>query len=253
MHNGTDTGDMLGPVALHQPAKDPATDLGGQVQVDVRQGGAAGMQKPFRPQSVPYRVDGGDVEQGADQGGPRRAAQGQRPATPAGLLGQIGDDQEVRGQVLLGNERQFSFQPLPGQRLVVPLPLGQGAFAQGPQMALGVLAWRQPCRRQCGAPGQHVLAAQFGQLGGVGQGVGQVPEALEDVLGSGQVLRRRDRQSGGQLIQGDLLANRRDQAIGGIVTGRAKRAARLATGFSPRRRPPSSKGGLSRRGSLGHR
>ncbi len=101
----------------------------GEIDVDIRGIGPAGMQKPLEIQIMPDRAHVGDPQAVGHQGGSTRTA-----AAGAGALGHdIGHDQEVPAKPLLRNHGQFMLQPVDhgfGQLAVTTTRAFIGRFPQ---------------------------------------------------------------------------------------------------------------------------
>src|SRR5205085_2546924 len=104
---GADHGRVPGAVAAEDVAEHVVADLPVEVEVDVGQVGAARVEEALHGQVEAQGIDVGDLQQEADEGVARRAAQGHGVALPAGEAGDVADDEEVAGQVLVLDDGQL--------------------------------------------------------------------------------------------------------------------------------------------------
>ena len=137
-----DVGDLRG-VAAAVGVVDPLDHLlaavGVEVDVDVGLLVAVRGDEPLEGQSVEDGVDGGDAEGVADRGARGGAAALAQDPPGAGEGDDVVDDDEVAGEVLLGDDAQLVLEPLAGLGLVgdAGVPLGEAALGQHPQPRVG--------------------------------------------------------------------------------------------------------------------
>ncbi len=112
-----DLGGVSRAVAADDVVDDLVAHLPVEVEVDVRQVGAPGVQEALHRQAEAQRIDVGDAEQVADQRVARRAAQGHAVLALPGVQGDVAHGQEVARQPRRLQHRQLLAQPLPGRQV----------------------------------------------------------------------------------------------------------------------------------------
>ena len=200
---GDDLRDLGGAILVLDVVDDLAAPVLAEVDVEVRHRDALGIEEALEQQREPHRVEVGDGQRpGDERARARTSARADRNALRLRPLDEVGDDQEVAGELHALDDRELEFEPVPvvlvrepRRQAVEGEPLLQAArrvVAQrrdlGPlgRLGLGIGTGearqdRLPLHRPIGAA-QRDLDRIVGRLRQVGEQLDHLGARLEIVL-----------------------------------------------------------------------
>ena len=163
-----------------------------EIDVDVGRDLPLVGQKALEHQVLGDGIDGADAQQIGHQRVGGRSAPLAANSLLSGEADDVPDDQEIVGQLRLFDDFQFVPELLPDAGRRAGIALGQGFFAQTPQIGLGAHAVRRGEGGQVLQAVAQLEPAAFGKNQRVGQSLrmvgkefGHLPGRLQIILGVG--------------------------------------------------------------------
>ena len=197
---GDDLRHAVAPVGCGDVVDDLVAAIHAEVDIEVGHGHALGIEEALEQQLELDRIEIGDFQGiGHQRARARATARADRDAMLLGPLDEVGDDQEVAGEIHLVDDPDFQFQPgavsggafferaradggTDGQTFLKPAPAFLGKILAG-----GQARRHRKIRQEILAEGERQIAA-LGNLDRIFQGLRQIGEQGRHCLGALQIL-----------------------------------------------------------------